>query len=193
MAKVCNTCQTIETADNWVLCNGKSHGGRCRKCSNAANCIAGRKYKQKPEIKAKHALTMRAYRSSEAGLLKTQEAVRKYTGTPAGREAVNAAARLWSRLNPAKSLARNMRRHAAKLSRTPKWLSPADHLQIASMYELAKILEACTGKRHHVDHIIPLRGKYVSGLHVPYNLQVVPATQNLSKGNRHMEAEYAEQ
>lgn len=90
----------------------------------------------------------------------------------------------WQKENPEKANARNARRRANKLKRTPPWLTPEQHQQIQEFYTTAQRLTKETGIDHHVDHIFPLNGKTVSGLHVPWNLRVVTATENLSKSNR---------
>lgn len=69
---------------------------------------------------------------------------------------------------------------------TPPWLTEEQKLEIAQFYWLASDLKVITGELYHVDHIIPLKGKNVSGLNVPWNLQVLPADINLKKGNRHV-------
>lgn len=72
----------------------------------------------------------------------------------------------------------------AKEDRMPNWLTNADLLEMESIYEYCSSLRKC-GLDYHVDHIVPLRGTIVSGLHVPWNLQVIPGVENMSKGNRY--------
>lgn len=77
-----------------------------------------------------------------------------------------------------------IRRNINKLLATPSWLTIKQKYEIGEFYYAAMKLEEETGTKYHVDHIIPLQGKNVCGLHVPWNLQVIPAKENLSKGNR---------
>lgn len=81
--------------------------------------------------------------------------------------------------------AKNAKRRAAKLQRTPKWLTEQHLNEIEEFYTIAKMFQMYTGTRYHVDHIVPLQGKNASGLHTPWNLQVIPAKENLNKGNKH--------
>lgn len=67
---------------------------------------------------------------------------------------------------------------------TPKWLTPSQVQQIKDIYIEAANLTNSSGIPHQVDHIIPLRGKSFSGLHVPWNLQILTAEQNQKKNNR---------
>lgn len=71
-----------------------------------------------------------------------------------------------------------------KIQRTPKWLTKEDFFKMESIYELAQRLSIETSVLHHVDHIIPLKGEFVSGLHTPDNLQVLPWDENLQKSNK---------
>lgn len=87
--------------------------------------------------------------------------------------------------NPSVYAAITAKRRAAKLLRTPRWLSDNDLRSIKKLYELAAEQTAKTGVKWHVDHIIPLQGRGVSGLHVPWNLQLLPAAKNIAKHNRY--------
>jgi hypothetical protein len=87
-------------------------------------------------------------------------------------------------------LARNTKRQGLKINATPNWLTEEHNNEIQQFYWLAKDLQAITGETYHVDHIVPLKGENVCGLHVPWNLQVLPADINLSKGNKHADFTY---
>jgi hypothetical protein len=90
----------------------------------------------------------------------------------------------WDKLNPGRTNAAKTKNRLERLLRVPAWLTEDDKWMIEQAYELAKIRTEMFGFQWHVDHIIPLKGKKVSGLHVPTNLQVIPWQENLRKGSR---------
>jgi hypothetical protein len=83
--------------------------------------------------------------------------------------------------HPDRLNAKNRRREARKLNATPAW---ADKVAIDYMYYVAKVIERVYGTKLHVDHIIPLRGKTVCGLHVHNNLQLLAPLDNIRKSNK---------
>ena len=89
--------------------------------------------------------------------------------------------RKYRKANRAKFNAHEAKRYARKTQATPKW---ADLSAIEAVYKLAKEVTVKTGVRRSVDHIYPLRGKLVSGLHVPENLRVIPYLENCKKRNK---------
>jgi hypothetical protein len=99
------------------------------------------------------------------------------------KDRLNKYNREWFANNKNKRAAYQGKRKAAQLQRTPKWLTESDLRMIEAKYSLAAMLTRETGIIHHVDHIIPLQGKKVSGLHVFSNLRVIPGTDNVKKSN----------
>lgn len=80
------------------------------------------------------------------------------------------------------------RRSAALIRATPPWLTNTMLTEITSLYAKAERATRETGIPHEVDHVVPLRGAHVCGLHVPWNLRVTTRADNRSKSNRHLEA-----
>ena len=85
----------------------------------------------------------------------------------------------------AKAVARNAVYRARRLQATPSWLNKSQVDQMKEVYVSCKDVTLETGVEHHVDHIVPLQGDNVCGLHVPWNLRVLEAKENMSKGNKH--------
>ena len=104
------------------------------------------------------------------------------------KEKVTLWKRRYQKQNPHIFAKIGAKRRSAKLQRTPAWLTDNDHWMIGQAYELAALRSKITGFAWHVDHVIPLQGKTVSGLHTPYNLQVIPAAVNISKSNKFLGA-----
>lgn len=160
--KECNKCKEVKSLEEFYTKKSSKSGYMtiCKDCSKEAK----KKwyYKNKNQIKEYN----RKYSKKESRQVYMKQYLSKH-------QKENKA--YWNSKN---SLVR-----AAKLQRTPKWLTE-DHLWfLDETYELAQLRTQATGVSHHVDHIIPLQGTNVSGLHVPWNLQVIPWYENLSKSN----------
>lgn len=92
----------------------------------------------------------------------------------------------WEAANRDKMNSNYAKRRARKLRATPKWLTAEQHAEMSEFYKIAQELAWLNqdGKPLEVDHIVPLCGKNVCGLHVPWNLQLLSKIENRSKGNR---------
>lgn len=92
--------------------------------------------------------------------------------------------RKWRQANPDKVCYDANMRNARKSQAMPSWLTKEHRAQIQWFYTTAKELQWLSEEQLHVDHIEPLNGKISCGLHVPWNLQILPKSKNLSKGNK---------
>lgn len=93
----------------------------------------------------------------------------------------------WTKNNAGKANAITAKRRAQKLNATPSWLTKEQKLEIQEFYILAKELQWLNNPLDplQIDHIVPLQGDNVSGLHVPWNLQILPRSKNSSKNNKY--------
>ncbi len=75
------------------------------------------------------------------------------------------------------------KRRAMKANALPKWLTPSHHQEMRDIYAKSREISKDSGIKHEVDHIVPLLAEKACGLHVPWNLQIIPAYKNRLKSN----------
>lgn len=166
-----------------IKCNGKFspiNGSRiCSGCRRTACVDCGETFefaradKERCDpCKSKHALSRASdWYSAQKDRKQVYDAKRREEK----RHLYRAAAKRHRQNNPSAKNADTAARRCAKMKRTPNW---SDRKRIREIY-------AGCPANHHVDHIIPLRGELVSGLHVPDNLQYLPAAENIRKNNHY--------
>jgi 5-methylcytosine-specific restriction endonuclease McrA len=160
--KTCTRCLTKKVASDFYN-NRKSVDGLNSWC-----ILCKKEYNQIPSVKQKN----NTYQAK--AMCDTQKRAKKYKYRNE-----------YTKTNRSKVNAINAKRRASVLQRTPKWLTESELVRIECMYSLASMLNNHGVELWHVDHIIPLQGNNVSGLHVYSNLRVVPSSENLAKGNRY--------
>jgi 5-methylcytosine-specific restriction endonuclease McrA len=118
------------------------------------------------------------YRKKNLEKVKTMRVV----WAKANPDKVNKNQTTYRRKNLALYARNEAKRRAKQYQATPSW---ANGFFIEEIYHLAALRTKMLGTPWEVDHIVPLQSKQVCGLHVEYNLQVIPMKQNRSKGNKH--------
>lgn len=173
--KKCSVCQETKPFLSFHRQQSGPGGYRsaCKSCRKGEHTV---RYEANKDQWNKKAVAWRETNPAKAKLIDQKFRV-------ANREQRNAHKREWIRANRGSVNAYNVTRYAAKLRRTPGWLTEFDLLKIKCLYQVAAMRSRESGHAWHVDHIIPLQGEFVSGLHVPSNLQVIPAIDNLRKHN----------
>ena len=178
-------CKKGHFADRYVK------GAKCVECTKLQS-VAWRI--ENPE---KHKESMRKWLENNRELHGTR--VKRWQA--ANKDKVRMDAKAWVAANPDKVKAKTKRyiqRHPAaytarsvasvakRAKRVPKWLTSDDRWMMREEYKLAKLRTKMFGFVWEVDHILPLRGENVSGLHVPTNLQVIPKADNRAKRNHYL-------
>jgi hypothetical protein len=137
----------------------------------------------KKKCKACDAATYKEYRLKNKD--KTLARNKTYRSlNPKFRKAIAKKSLVRDKLYKPQRAAREAKRRFSKLNATPSWLTEAHIEQINQIYWHCADLRLVTGEQYHVDHIIPLRGKNVCGLHTPWNLQILPSDLNIRKSNK---------
>jgi hypothetical protein len=157
-----------------------TRNGECLECAKAR---LDEWRKKNPEKRAKHR-RVHAQRHPERERQQRKDWIASH---PEKHEELrinkNKATSIWAKNNLDKKSASASKRRASQMNATPNWLTQSDYFEMDCIYKYCSALRSI-GLDYEVDHIIPLQGKMVSGMHVPWNLQVITQYENQSKGNR---------
>ena len=192
--KTCTKCGETKPLDGFHKRKSSKDGKqpKCKACIKAyqqsnKKAMAERARKYYQENKEKRTEYGRSYyKDKKSDILKYKKRHNKEN-----REAIRVRKRVWWKgwyqENKEKRLHITRLYQLKKAKASPKWLTSIQLAHIKRTYRLRQVISEATGLEYHVDHIVPLNGDNVCGLHVPWNLQVLPWDLNLSKGNTYNE------
>lgn len=202
--KRCTSCMAEKPLTDFYRYRNGSVRPACKKCANAqcrhyreknidAVREADRRWREQNQDRHRAASRRRYHENKPQHTAQVAEwvarnpekvraAKRKYYEN--NKEKVLTSARISSKKYPERRRNQVAKYRAQKANATPKWLNADDLSAISECYRTASDLAYLFGENVHVDHILPIKSPSVCGLHVPWNLRVVPALVNWSKNNR---------
>lgn len=182
--KKCSVCK--QDKDLEAFYNSKAtKDGKTYTCKDCTKAYSSKYKKENKESVEEYSKKYRKeyYESNKEDKLQWQKEYRE-RNLEYRREYDRKQSKRYYESNKDSFLEKNARRRAQKLKATPPWVDEEHTKRLRSIYRACKNVSEKSGKPHHVDHIVPLKGENVCGLHVWWNLRIVPAQENLSKGNR---------
>lgn len=174
-SKICRVCSQ-DTPLNKMLPRYDRKGHYSNICKSCHNLSTKDYYHEKKEVRKDY---NKAWREGNKDHIKSESKI-YYSEN---KEKINAYLKSWQSANKDRMRMYGAARRALQKQALPKWLNEDQMREIDSFYAHARDCELVSGQAYHVDHIVPLKGENVCGLHVPWNLQVLPADVNLSKHN----------
>lgn len=178
--KTCTKCEKSKTVEEFCV-NRAAKDGRNYSCKECETRIREEKREYYQKWKKDNKESVKEYQKDYRvnNKEKMSDYIKEYYKE--NKDKIASQVSEYQKNNKAKRNAWHAKRRAAKLKRTPSWLTQEHLDQILVFYEEAQRLTEETGIKYSVDHILPLQGKTVSGLHVPWNLQVMTLSDNCSK------------
>jgi len=182
--KVCSKCKIEKPVEGFVKNSLRKDGLQvlCKNCQQGYRKDNFDKIKEynKEYYKINYDVIKKKLKYNSNNIRERRKEYRK-----SNSDKIKVYSKEYRKANQDKQNAIGAKRKAKKLQATPPWLTKEHLSAIRMCYTESKALETATGIKHHVDHIVPLQGKNVCGLHVPWNLQVLTATENCSKNNHY--------
>lgn len=173
---LCRECKIEKSLDEFHRDRNKKHGRHniCKKCRKEYDKKYQKTNKEKISVRQKQ------YRMDNYSRLK--EWKKEYYKNNSTK--VKKKVHKYRDLNLGMIRAKDALRRAEKIGRVPKWITDLHLKEIEQFHVIAAAKTKDTGIMYTVDHIIPLMGKDVSGLHVPWNMQILTLVENAKKGNK---------